>query len=99
MASTLGESAHEYWALIRRGSTRCRHGYRRRLLCASVSRYIVDLVEYDTSWPARFDDARRDVLNALGTVVVAIHHIGSTSVPGLPAVYLTGTSGMSRRAR
>ena len=50
-----------------------------------MSRYTVDLVEYDPSWPAQFEAARRDLVEALGSLVVAVHHIGSTSVPGLAA--------------
>ena len=39
---------------------------------------------YDGTWPVR---AEEEVQRWLGTVegVIAVHHIGSTSVPGLPA--------------
>ena len=45
----------------------------------------VEIVDYDPSWPALFA-AERDGLRALlGDLVDDIHHIGSTSVPGLAA--------------
>jgi GrpB-like predicted nucleotidyltransferase (UPF0157 family) len=45
----------------------------------------VRLVEYDTSWPARFAGEASRVATALGTACAGVEHIGSTSVPGLPA--------------
>lgn len=45
----------------------------------------MDLYEYDPSWPAKFEAARADLSKACGDLVVAIHHIGSTAVPGLVA--------------
>jgi len=45
----------------------------------------VDLYEYDPSWPDRFEAARADLFKSCGALVVAIHHIGSTAVPGLIA--------------
>lgn len=45
----------------------------------------VEVVDYDASWPARFEAERAAIAGALGDVVVAVHHIGSTSVPGLAA--------------
>jgi GrpB-like predicted nucleotidyltransferase (UPF0157 family) len=50
-----------------------------------VGRSTVDLYEYDPSWPRRFELARADLVEACGALVVAIHHIGSTAVPGLIA--------------
>ncbi len=45
----------------------------------------IEVVAYDPSWPQRFS-AEADQLRAVfGAEVVAIHHIGSTSVPGLAA--------------
>ena len=41
------------------------------------------LVPYDHAWPARFADEADRVRHALGTVAVAIEHVGSTAVPGL----------------
>src|ERR1700689_4906344 len=43
------------------------------------------IVEYDESWPARFEGERARVRRALGVCAVRIEHIGSTAVPGLAA--------------
>lgn len=43
------------------------------------------VVEYDPAWPAKFARLRDRAQAALGDVAVAIEHVGSTSVPGLPA--------------
>ncbi|MHB0876374.1 MAG: GrpB family protein [Anaerolineae bacterium] len=45
----------------------------------------VRIVEYDQQWPARFENERARILAAIGERVVAVEHIGSTSVPGLAA--------------
>jgi len=45
----------------------------------------VTLVEPDAAWAARFERERARILAALGDRVLAIEHIGSTSVPGLAA--------------
>ena len=49
---------------------------------------VIDVVEYDPAWPARFEALRRDYVDAMaaaGVPVVAVEHVGSTSVPGLAA--------------
>jgi GrpB-like predicted nucleotidyltransferase (UPF0157 family) len=43
------------------------------------------IVDYDPSWPELFEALRRPVWAAVQGVAVAIEHIGSTAVPGLPA--------------
>ena len=44
------------------------------------------IVAYDPSWPARFEQERALLSEALGDHVVSgIHHVGSTAVPGLDA--------------
>ena len=46
----------------------------------------VEVVPYDPRWPRQFGEVRDDLVAALGAVeVVAIEHVGSTSVPGLAA--------------
>ena len=45
----------------------------------------VTVVPYDPQWPAAFDRAAREVKGALGERLLAIHHIGSTSIPGIHA--------------
>ncbi len=43
------------------------------------------IVEYDPAWPEEFARLRDRAQAALGNVAVAIEHVGSTAVPGLPA--------------
>ena len=45
----------------------------------------VVLVEPDPAWPARFEAERAVIGAALGGRALAMHHIGSTAVPGLLA--------------
>ncbi len=45
----------------------------------------VTIVAYDPDWPNRYERSASDVLAALGSTVMDIDHIGSTSVPGLAA--------------
>jgi GrpB-like predicted nucleotidyltransferase (UPF0157 family) len=43
------------------------------------------VVDPDPSWPAQFDELAARVRGALGNRVLALEHVGSTSVPDLPA--------------
>ena len=43
------------------------------------------LVDYDRRWPAAYAAEKERILAALGDLVVAIEHYGSTSIPGLRA--------------
>ncbi|WP_230374420.1 GrpB family protein [Pontivivens ytuae] len=43
------------------------------------------MVSYDAEWPAAFAREVARIAPAFGEGLVAIHHIGSTSVPGLAA--------------
>ncbi|MEJ2754159.1 MAG: GrpB family protein [Chloroflexota bacterium] len=43
------------------------------------------LHQYDPNWPKRFLEEEQAVSDLLGEEVIAIHHVGSTSVPGLLA--------------
>src|SRR5438034_11655207 len=45
----------------------------------------IDVVEYDPAWDAAFAGEARQLAAVFGDTLVAIHHVGSTSVPGLPA--------------
>ncbi len=45
----------------------------------------VIVVDYDPAWPRLFEGLRDRVVAALGDLVVAVEHVGSTAVPGLPA--------------
>jgi GrpB-like predicted nucleotidyltransferase (UPF0157 family) len=42
-------------------------------------------VPYDARWPREFERARAEVATAMGDRLAAIHHIGSTSIPGIHA--------------
>jgi GrpB-like predicted nucleotidyltransferase (UPF0157 family) len=46
---------------------------------------MIVIEPYKESWPATFRDVGAAIRTALGEVALAIHHIGSTSVPGLAA--------------
>jgi GrpB-like predicted nucleotidyltransferase (UPF0157 family) len=50
-----------------------------------MSQRELAVVDYDTEWPRSFETERRLLSRALGKVALAIHHIGSTAVPGLAA--------------
>ncbi|MDR2598386.1 MAG: GrpB family protein [Holosporales bacterium] len=45
----------------------------------------IEIVQYNSEWPAMFESERTVIKAALGSNLIAIHHIGSTAVPGLPA--------------
>ncbi|CAA9351011.1 MAG: hypothetical protein AVDCRST_MAG34-1758 [uncultured Nocardioidaceae bacterium] len=49
---------------------------------------MIRVVQYDPTWPERFEQLRRlyaDRMAVAGVPVVAIEHVGSTAVPGLAA--------------
>jgi GrpB-like predicted nucleotidyltransferase (UPF0157 family) len=46
---------------------------------------IVLVVKYDARWPAEFERAAEELRGAMREALTNIHHIGSTSVPGLQA--------------
>jgi GrpB-like predicted nucleotidyltransferase (UPF0157 family) len=45
----------------------------------------IRIVDYDPHWIRLFEAERADLLALLCDIVDDIHHVGSTSVPGLPA--------------
>lgn len=45
----------------------------------------IEMAEYDPEWPLLYEREERRIRSALGDRVVRIEHVGSTSVPGLPA--------------
>ena len=45
----------------------------------------VTVVPYDPQWPQAFAAIRQQVEAVLGEGILGIHHVGSTSVPGLSA--------------
>ena len=46
---------------------------------------MIEIVEYRESWPLEFAEVAARLRAALGVHALAIHHIGSTGVPGLAA--------------
>jgi len=44
---------------------------------------VILIIPYKPSWPNEFTSVGAEVRAALGEVGLAVHHIGSTSVPGL----------------
>ena len=64
---------------------------------------IVEIIPYDPEWPERFAREAEALSGVFGSAAKAIHHIGSTSVPGLAAkpvidilVVLEDTSDVTR---
>jgi len=45
----------------------------------------IELRDYDPAWPAMFEQEAECISLALGPGAIAVHHVGSTSVPGLAA--------------
>jgi GrpB-like predicted nucleotidyltransferase (UPF0157 family) len=45
----------------------------------------IEVVPYDSAWPERFREEAEDLLELFGSQVVAIHHVGSTAIPGIRA--------------
>ena len=49
----------------------------------NLMKKAVQVVPYDDAWPGAFRREDRRLAHLLGPAAVAVHHIGSTSVPGL----------------
>jgi GrpB-like predicted nucleotidyltransferase (UPF0157 family) len=45
----------------------------------------IEIREYDPAWPGLFDREAKRLRQVLGARAVLLEHVGSTSVPGLPA--------------
>ena len=45
----------------------------------------IQVVPYNLNWPAMFEVEAQKIREALGDNCIAVHHVGSTSVPGLAA--------------
>ncbi len=50
-----------------------------------LKRTEVVVVPYDPRWPLLFEEASAQLSAALGPSIMAVHHVGSTAVPGLCA--------------
>jgi GrpB-like predicted nucleotidyltransferase (UPF0157 family)/GNAT superfamily N-acetyltransferase len=46
---------------------------------------IIEVVSYNPEWPHLFEGEAKKIKEALGGNCLALHHVGSTSVPGLAA--------------
>jgi GrpB-like predicted nucleotidyltransferase (UPF0157 family) len=46
---------------------------------------MVEIVPYDPSWPALFLEEARNIRQKFGELALRVDHVGSTSVPALPA--------------
>jgi GrpB-like predicted nucleotidyltransferase (UPF0157 family) len=54
-------------------------------LIGGIEKREIRIVDYDPTWPAKFEMQRGIIAKALGDAALQIEHIGSTSVPGLAA--------------
>jgi GrpB-like predicted nucleotidyltransferase (UPF0157 family) len=54
-------------------------------LIGGSERRDIALLDYDPSWPGRFETEWAKITTALGAEVMNIAHVGSTAVPGLAA--------------
>ncbi len=45
----------------------------------------IEVTDPDPAWPRHYEDLARRIREALGWRVLQLEHVGSTSVPGLPA--------------
>jgi GrpB-like predicted nucleotidyltransferase (UPF0157 family) len=45
----------------------------------------IRIVPYDPAWPSLFADIERELIERLDGLLGSVHHVGSTSVPGLEA--------------
>ena len=50
-----------------------------------IPRHSAVVAPYDPEWPVLFEEERRHIMNAVGHIVAGVHHVGSTSIPGMPA--------------
>jgi len=54
-------------------------------LIGGVEKREIEIVDYDTDWPEKFEAHAHVIADALGGSALRIEHVGSTSVPGLAA--------------
>lgn len=45
----------------------------------------IEVIAYDPDWPIRFSEESEVIRSILGNELIAIHHIGSTAIPGIYA--------------
>ena len=54
-------------------------------LIGGIEKRAIVIADYDPAWPERFQEQAHVIRRALGDAALRVEHIGSTSVPGLPA--------------
>jgi GrpB-like predicted nucleotidyltransferase (UPF0157 family) len=54
-------------------------------LIGGPEKRVIVIEPYRSTWPATFEEHRRRIEDALGSVASRVDHIGSTAVPGLAA--------------
>lgn len=62
--------------------------FRRELVDRVAKRTVlppITIVEPNPEWPLRFQEVKERIHKALGSLILDIAHVGSSSVPGLPA--------------
>jgi GrpB-like predicted nucleotidyltransferase (UPF0157 family) len=43
----------------------------------------IEIVDYDAAWPANFEREAAALTGVFGELLLSLHHIGSTSIPGM----------------
>jgi GrpB-like predicted nucleotidyltransferase (UPF0157 family) len=54
-------------------------------LIGGVERREIIIADYDPAWPQQYEAYARVIRDVLGSTLLRIEHVGSTSVPGLAA--------------
>jgi GrpB-like predicted nucleotidyltransferase (UPF0157 family) len=52
---------------------------------STLTHAAVRIVEYDPTWPTRYAEEATLLTETLGSRLLRVEHVGSTSVPGMPA--------------
>lgn len=65
------------------GSSRCRKPAKGSVV--GLKRGTVKVATYNPNWPKEFEAEKQNLIDAFGDKIVAVEHIGSTSIPGLAA--------------
>ena len=50
-----------------------------------LKRGTVKLVPYNPKWAGLFEKEKQLLINTFGDIIIAIQHVGSTAIPGIPA--------------
>src|SRR5829696_7898814 len=62
--------------------------------CAYARAVLIRVLPYDPRWPVRFEHERAELEGLLAPWLSAgVHHIGSTSVPGLARIFRPAVGG------